>query len=57
MQVGTASAVLTRAFVAESLRREERKDDGFNAARGTINALLISLAFWGFVGLVLFAIS
>lgn len=57
LQVGTSSAVLTRAFVAESLWREERKDDGFNAARGAINALLISLAFWGFVGLVLFAIS
>jgi hypothetical protein len=57
MQVGTSSAVLTRAFVAESLRREERKDDTFNAARGVIYALLISLAFWGVVGFILFAIS
>lgn len=57
LQVGTSSAVLNRAFVAESLRREERKEDSFNAARGAVNALLISLAFWAVVGLVLFAFS
>ena len=57
MQLGTASAVLNRDFVAESLRREQRKGDAFNAARGAVNALLISLAFWVVVGLVLFAIS
>ena len=57
LQVGTSSAVLTRAFVAESLRREERKDDTLDAARGAIHALLISLAFWVVVGLFLFAIS
>ena len=54
VEAGSASAVLTQTFVAESLRQEQRKDDGLNAARGAVNALLISLAFWITLGLALF---
>ena len=57
MQVGTASAVLSHGFVSESLRREERKHDAFNVARGAVNALLISFVFWFAVGLLLLLIS
>ena len=53
-QVGTSSAVLTQTFVAESLRQDKRKDDGLNAARGAVNALLISLAFWVALGVAVF---
>jgi len=54
VEAGSASAVLTQTFVAESLRQEQRKDDGLNAARGAVNALLISLAIWITLGLALF---
>jgi hypothetical protein len=54
MDVGSNSAVLTQTFVAESLRQDQRKDDGLNAARGAVNALLISLAFWAALGLAIF---
>ena len=54
MDVGSNSAVLTQTFVAESLRQDQRKDDGLNAARGAVNALLISLAFWVALGLAIF---
>jgi hypothetical protein len=57
MHVGTNSAVLTQSFVAESLQRDEsRGDDGLNAARGAVNALLISLAFWIALGFTLFGL-
>ena len=46
MEIGTSSAVLTQTFVAESIRRDERKNDGLNAFRGAVNGLLISLVFW-----------
>ena len=46
MRVGTSSAVLTQTFVVESLRRDGSRNDDLNVARGAINALLISLAFW-----------
>ena len=55
MRVGTDSAVLTQTYVAEALRRDERKDDGLNVARGAVNAVLISLVFWIALGLVIFA--
>ena len=57
IDVGSNSAVLTQTFVAESLRQDQRKDDGLNAARGAVNALLISLAFWIALGLFVFAFS
>jgi hypothetical protein len=56
VQVGTSSAVFTQTFVAESLRQDQRKDDGLNAARGAVNALLISLAFWIALGLAIFTL-
>jgi len=56
VEAGSASAVLTQTFVAESLRQEQRKDDGLNAARGAVNALLISLAFWIALGLAVFTL-
>ena len=57
MQFGTSSAVLSRGFVAESLRRGYQDDDELNAVRGAVNALLISLVFWISLGAVLFAFS
>jgi hypothetical protein len=57
MQVSTGSAVLSQTFVAESLQREGRRDDGLNAFRGAVNGVLISLAFWAMLGLVIFAFS
>ena len=57
MQIGTSTAVLNHAFVAESLRREKQKVDGFGAVRGIMNGLLIGAFFWIVVGLVLFALS
>jgi hypothetical protein len=56
MSAGTNSAVLTQAFVTESLEREERRDDGLNAARGALNALLFGVAFWIAIGLAIFLI-
>ena len=56
MDVGSNSAVLTQTFVAESIRRDEPRDDGLNAARGAVNAVLISLAFWIALGLAIFVI-
>jgi hypothetical protein len=56
MDVGSSSAVLTQTFVAESLRQDPRKD-GLNAARGAVNAVLISLVFWVALGLAIFALS
>ena len=54
VRLGTSSAVLTQTFVAESLRREQRRDDGLNAFRGAVNAILISLVFWIGLGFALF---
>ena len=54
VRMGTSSAVLTQTFVAESLRQDQRKDDGLNAFRGAANALIISLAFWAALGLAIF---
>ena len=54
VRVGTDSLVLERTFVEESLRREERRDDGLNAFRGAVNAILISLAFWITLGIAIF---
>ena len=56
MQVGTNSAVLSQAFVTESLEREERRDNGLNAARGALNALLLGVAVWIVLGLAIFLI-
>ena len=55
MEIGTSSAVLTQTFVAESIRRDERKNDGLNAFRGAVNGLLISLVFWVALGVALFS--
>ena len=55
VRLGTSSAVLTQTFVAESLRQDQRKDDGLNAFRGAVNAVLISLVFWVALGLAIFA--
>ena len=54
VRVGIDSLVLERTFVEESLRREERRDDGLNAFRGAVNAILISLAFWITLGIAIF---
>ena len=54
--VGGSTAVLTQTYVAESLRRGRRKSKELAAARGAVNALLISLAFWVALGLVLFTL-
>ena len=53
MDVGSNSAVLTQTFVAESIRRDERSDDGLNAFRGAVNAILLSLVFWIGLGLAM----
>ena len=57
VQVGTSSAVLSQTFVSKSLRREARRKDHLDAARGAVNALLISLAFWVALGLAIFSFS
>jgi hypothetical protein len=54
--VGTNSAVLDRSFVVESLRREEPRNDDLNAARGAVNAVLISIAIWIAIGLAIFSL-
>jgi hypothetical protein len=54
--VGTNSAVLDRTFVVESLRREAPRDDDLNAARGAVNAVLISIAIWIAIGLAIFSL-
>jgi hypothetical protein len=56
LQVGTDSLVLTQAFVEESLRRDERRDDSLSAFRGAVNGILISLVFWITLGLILFKV-
>ena len=56
MDVGSHSAVLSHAFVAESLRREEHKADGLGAARGAVNAVLISAALWIALGVLIFTV-
>lgn len=56
IDIGSNSAVLTQTFVADSLQRNERGDDGLNVFRGAVNALLISLVFWVALGVVLFGI-
>jgi hypothetical protein len=57
VDVGSNSAILTQTFVAESLERDQRRDAGLNAARGAVNAILISLAFWVALGLAIFTFS
>ena len=57
VQVGTSSAVLSQTFVSQSLRRERRKKDDLDAARGAVNALLISIAFWVALGFAIFSFS
>ena len=55
VQVGGSTAVLAQTYVEKSLRRgRRRKNDDLRAARGAVNALLISLAFWVALGMVLF---
>lgn len=54
--VGTSSAILDQSFVVESLRREDPKNDDLNAARGAVNALLISIVIWIALGLAIFSI-
>jgi hypothetical protein len=49
------SATILRFCVAESIRRDQPRNDGLNAARGAVNAVLISLAFWIALGLAIFA--
>ena len=56
LQVGSNSAVLTQTFVAESLQREHRRDDGLGGFRGAVNAVLISLVIWVALGLALFTL-
>ena len=53
--IGTNSAVLEESFVEKSLQRDEVKDDDLNAFRGTVNAVVISLAVWIAIGVVIFA--
>ena len=56
VEAGSASAVLTQTFVAESLQQEQRRDDGLNAFRGAFNGVLISLVLWILLGLAVFTI-
>ena len=56
MDVGGNSAVLTQTFVAESIRRDGRRNDGLGAFRGAVHAVLISLVFWVVLGLALFGV-
>jgi hypothetical protein len=53
--VGSNSAVLDRSFVAEALRPDERADSDLKAARGAVNAVLISIAFWIVLGFAIFS--
>ena len=53
MDMGSNSAVLTQTFVAESIRRDQPRDDGLNAFRGAVNAILVSLVFWIGLGLAI----
>jgi hypothetical protein len=55
VEIGTSSAVFTQTFVADSIKREERKNDGLNAIRGAVNGLLISLVFWVALGVAVFS--
>jgi hypothetical protein len=55
--MGTSSAVLSQTFVSRSLRRQPRRKDDLDAARGAVNALLISLAFWVALGFAIFSFS
>ena len=57
VHVGTDSLVLAQTFVEETLRREVRRDDGLDAFRGAVNAILISLAVWIALGLAVFTLS
>ncbi|MGI9223842.1 MAG: hypothetical protein ACR2QX_05140 [Woeseiaceae bacterium] len=56
VRIGTNSAVLEQSFVAKSLRRHADKDDGLRASRGTVNAVVISLAIWIAMGVAVFAL-
>ena len=56
VRVGSNTAVLEQSFVAESLWVDKHKDDSLNAARGAVNAVLISLAIWIAIGLAIFTI-
>lgn len=56
LRVGDSTAVFTQTYVAESLRRERRRRGDLDAARGAVNALLISLAFWITLGLIVFTL-
>jgi hypothetical protein len=55
VRVGSNTAVLEQSFVAESIQDDEHKDDGLNAARGAVNAVLISIVLWIAIGLAIFA--
>jgi hypothetical protein len=54
VRVGSNTAVLEQLFVAESLQVDKHSDDSLNAARGAVNAVLISLAIWIAIGLAIF---
>lgn len=54
VRVGSNTAVLEQSFVAESLQVDKHRDDSLNAARGAVNAVLISLAIWIAIGLAIF---
>lgn len=56
VRVGTNSAVLYQSFVAKSLQQDEHKDDGLDAFRGAVNAIVISLAIWAAIGVAIFAL-
>jgi hypothetical protein len=56
VRIGTNSAVLEQSFVAKSLQPDEDKNDDLNAFRGTVNAVLISLAVWIAIGVAIFAL-
>ena len=54
--IGTNTAVLEQSFVAKSLQQDEHKDDGLDAFRGAVNAIVISLAIWAAIGVAIFAL-
>lgn len=56
VRIGTDSAVLEQSFVAESLQRDVDRNDDLNAFRGTVSAVVISLAIWIAIGVALFAL-
>ena len=56
VRIGTDSAVLAQSFVAKSLQDDEYKNDGLNAFRGTVSAVVISLVIWIAIGVALFAL-